>query len=84
MEERRRALRFGCLAGLAAALPAWACTPALDGTRLESAHHVLTYKAEPQISSFFAIDVAACAKAGPTPKTLVVDAHMPEHRHGMN
>ena len=84
MEERRRALRFGCLAGLAAALPAWACTPALEGTRLESARHVLTYNAAPQISSFFAIDVAACAKAGAAPKTLTVDAHMPEHRHGMN
>jgi cytochrome c peroxidase len=85
MEKRRSRLRFGCLAGLAAAaLPAWACTPALEGTRLESARHVLTYKAEPQISSFFAVDVAACAKAGPAPKTLKVDAHMPEHRHGMN
>jgi cytochrome c peroxidase len=28
--------------------------------------------------------VAACAKAGPAPKTLKVDAHMPAHRHGMN
>jgi len=45
---------------------------------------VLAYQANPQISSFFAIDVAACAKTGPAPKSLKVDAHMPEHRHGMN
>ena len=63
---------------------AWACTPALEGTRLESPRHVLAYRAAPQISSFFAIDVAACAKTGPAPKSLKVDAHMPEHRHGMN
>ena len=63
---------------------AWACTPALEGTRLESPRHVLTYQANPQISSFLAIEVAACAKTGPPPKTLKVDAHMPEHRHGMN
>jgi cytochrome c peroxidase len=84
MEERRSPLRFGCLAGIALALPAWACTPGLEGTRLESARYVLTYQANPQISSFFAIDVAACAKTGPAPRSLKIDAHMPEHRHGMN
>lgn len=84
MEERRSRLRLGCLAGLAAAIPAWACTPALEGTRLESPRHVLTYRANPQIGSFFSIDAAACAKTGPPPKSLKVDAHMPEHRHGMN
>jgi cytochrome c peroxidase len=30
------------------------------------------------------MEVATCAKAGAPPKTLKVDAHMPEHRHGMN
>jgi len=89
MEERRSPFRFGCLAGLALAagglaMRAWACTPALEGTRLESPRHVLTYRAAPQISSFFAVDVAACAKAGPPPQSLKIDAHMPEHRHGMN
>jgi cytochrome c peroxidase len=89
MEERRSPFRLGCLAGLALAagglaMRAWACTPALEGTRLESPRHVLTYQANPQVSSFFAIDVAACAKTGPPPKSLKIDAHMPEHRHGMN
>lgn len=84
MEERRSPLRLVCLAGLALALPGWACAPALEGTRLESTRHVLTYQADPQIGSFFAVDVAACAKTGPAPKSLKIDAHMPEHRHGMN
>jgi cytochrome c peroxidase len=30
------------------------------------------------------MEIAACAKTGPAPKSLKVDAHMPEHRHGMN
>jgi cytochrome c peroxidase len=51
---------------------------------VESSRFVLVYKAQPQVSSFFVIDVAACAKAGPLPKALKVDAHMPEHKHGMN
>ncbi|HKX38465.1 MAG TPA: cytochrome c peroxidase [Burkholderiales bacterium] len=85
MEERRRALRLCALAGLAAAFPAWACTPALEGTRLESARHVLVYKPSSlSVSQHFSIDIEACAKAGPAPKTLKVDAHMPAHRHGMN
>ena len=89
MEERRSGLRLGAVAGLAlasagVALPAPACTPALEGTRLESASYVLAYRAKPQVGSFFSIDAAACAKAGPPPRSLKVDAHMPAHRHGMN
>jgi cytochrome c peroxidase len=64
---------------------AWACTPALEGTRLESSRYVLVYKASDlPVASHFTMEIAACAKAGPAPKTLKVDAHMPEHRHGMN
>ena len=33
----------------------------------------------------FALDIVVCAPAGqPLPATLVVDADMPAHRHGMN
>jgi hypothetical protein len=32
----------------------------------------------------FALDVVACGKGGGAPQQLAVDAHMPEHRHGMN
>ena len=85
MEKRRAALRFALAAAGLASFSSWACTPALEGTRLESERFVLAYKALPKVGAFFAVDVAACAKAGsPAPETLKVDAHMPDHRHGMN
>lgn len=103
MEERRAALRLGpqalglgfaalALATLCGA--AGACTPPVEGTRLESARYVLSYLAMSAsdkeqtslaVGQHFSIQVGACAKAGhPAPETLKVDAHMPAHRHGMN
>jgi cytochrome c peroxidase len=84
MEERRN--RLWLLAAAAAlSSPAWGCEPGLDGIRLESPRFVLVYKASIEVARHFALDVAACAKPGnPAPETLKVDAHMPEHRHGMN
>ena len=79
MEERRRSLWL--LAAAALSFPAWACDPAIEGTRLESARYVLAYKAQKvSVAEHFALDVAACAKPGhPPPESLKVDAHMPEH-----
>lgn len=94
MEERRENLRqgpqvhgLGLALGLALSGAALACTPPLEGgTRLESARHVLAYRpAEAiEVSKHFALEIGVCARSGPPPKTLKVDAHMPEHRHGMN
>ena len=90
MEERRNRLRVGAAAlGLAAlaaaALPAWACTPPVEGVRLESSRIVLSYgRPVAEVGKHFALDIGACAKSGPDPQQLKVDAHMPEHRHGMN
>jgi len=86
MEKRRSGLRLLAAAGLSLAAPAWACTPALQGTALESPKHALVFQvSEIQVAKHFSLEVAACDKAGgPPPKTLQVDAHMPEHRHGMN
>ena len=65
MEKRRNPLRLAALAGLVLALPGWACTPALEGTRVESARHVLAYKASDlSVSRHFTLEVAACSKAG--------------------
>jgi cytochrome c peroxidase len=84
MEERRRALWFALAAALVCKSAA-ACVPALEGTRLESARYALAYRASPEIGKFFALEVAVCAKPGnPAPESVKVDAHMPEHRHGMN
>jgi cytochrome c peroxidase len=55
---------------------------------VQSLRYVVSYKAktEPvEVAKHFALDVAVCAKPGyPAPESLKVDAHMPEHRHGMN
>jgi cytochrome c peroxidase len=81
MEKRRTGLWFIACAVLS--FPAWACN---EGTRLESPRYVLAYKAEAlAVAKHFSVDVAICPKAGqPEAQALKVDAHMPEHRHGMN
>ncbi|HXF45459.1 MAG TPA: hypothetical protein VNK91_05005, partial [Burkholderiaceae bacterium] len=72
------------------AVAARACEPGLGGEgvrRLEGKSYVLAWRAEPsqlKVSEFFALEVAACARAGGHPRQLRVDAQMPEHRHGMN
>jgi cytochrome c peroxidase len=58
--------------------------PELDGARLESARFGLAFRANPEIGKFFALEVAVCAKTAAIAESLRVDAHMPEHRHGMN
>jgi cytochrome c peroxidase len=73
------------LSGLVLASPALPCTPPLEGTRLESGRFVVSFRTEEiSVSRHFALEVAACAKSGPPPAALKVDAHMPDHRHGMN
>ena len=52
---------------------------------MESARFVLAYKAGAvEVSKHFHLEVGACAKSGPAPQSLKVDARMPAHRHGMN
>jgi len=87
MEKRRIALRLVLAGSLIAAAPAWACTPALEGTTLESARYVLVFQEKParEVGKHFTLEIATCSKPGsPEPESLKVDAHMPEHRHGMN
>ena len=92
MEKRRRGFWFqvsaAALGAAAAALSfqAWPCTPLVDGTRVESARYVLAYKTQAvEVAKHFALEVSVCPKPGqPAPESLRVDAHMPEHRHGMN
>ena len=85
MEKRRTGLRLAAAAlGLALAGAAHACEPGLQGTRLESKSYVLAYRAAPEVGKHFSVEIAACAKKGPPPRALKVDAHMPDHRHGMN
>jgi cytochrome c peroxidase len=85
MEKRRAGLRFALAAALTLPAAAQACEPGLAGTRLESGRFVVSFRAEEiAVSRHFALEIAACARSGPPPSALKVDAHMPDHRHGMN
>ncbi len=68
-----------------------ACDPALPGSvakKLESPRYALAYRTEPEkisVGKHFSVELALCAdKGAPPPESVKVDAHMPEHRHGMN
>lgn len=68
---------------------AHACTPVLPGGELlESTRYSVGFRTQPEkiaVGKHFSVDLAVCPKSGAQlPETLRVDAHMPEHRHGMN
>lgn len=75
---------------LVLAVPARACVPPLqgEGVRLmQSAAHAVAWRPEPpaiSVSEPFALELGVCALGGRTARVIGVDAHMPEHRHGMN
>lgn len=59
----------------------------LEPQLVEGTRHALAWLAMPEIkvSEFFTLEIAVCAAEGqPLPRTLRVDASMPEHQHGMN
>ena len=86
MEKRRTALRLLAALGLTFTVTAAAaCELALEGVRLESPRHSLAYRlSQVAVGAHFTADIAACAKSGGEPKSVAIDAQMPEHRHGMN
>lgn len=82
---------------LATALPAmtWACTPELPGGKfkvIEGKQYAAAWRTQPEtvaIGQHFAVELALCVKDSAKdnalkPDSVRVDAHMPEHRHGMN
>lgn len=85
-------MRAGALAA-ALLLPALAsaqdCSPVLPGGKqIESARYSVGFRTNPgvpPVGKHFALELVVCPKAGaPAPESVRVDAHMPEHRHGMN
>ena len=58
------------------------------GTRLESERLAVSYRTEPAkiaVGQHFTLELAICPKRGSAFSARVtLDAHMPEHRHGMN
>jgi len=94
MEERRGAVRLdaAALAVLAAAAPAAACELPGAARVLESPRAALAYRTIPQpvaVGEHFVVELAVCPKAegaaaAPAEPRISANAHMPEHKHGMN
>ena len=90
MAKRRDAVRRHAQAlTLAAALcgAAQACELP-GGARVESTRYALAYRTQPAriaVGEHFVVEFAVCPKGdAAVPGVPVVDAWMPEHRHGMN
>lgn len=73
------------------AVPAWACKPELPGGPFkvtDGKQYAVAWRTVPMnivIGEHFAVELSLCSKEGAAkPDALRVDAHMPEHRHGMN
>ena len=99
MEKRRNPVRRRARAvrsargALAAAACVFASTAALacelpPGVRIETERVEISYWTIPAkiaVGQPFALELAACPKQGAVVSERVkLDAHMPEHRHGMN
>ena len=79
---------------LVSAATAWACTPDLPAVgnvkprMVEGKQYALAFRTQPEkvvIGQHFVVELALCTKDGAAaPGSVRVDAHMPEHRHGMN
>jgi hypothetical protein len=91
VEERRSPVRRLARAVIALAALAAAEASACElppGTRVESDRIAVSYRTTPakiEVGKPFVLELAACAKKGGVSLERVrLDAHMPEHRHGMN
>lgn len=80
---------FAALIVIAAPSRADACGEALTGAEtLASNTFTVAFRTQPAkiaVGQHFAVELVVCAKnPGESAKSVKVDAHMPEHRHGMN
>lgn len=73
------------------ATAARACTPVLPGSKVQAVtakNYALVYRTQPEkieIGKHFSVELAVCANDSvAAPDSVRVDAHMPDHRHGMN
>ena len=88
MEKRREIVRrlAGAVSALASVAAAACELP--PGVRVESERLSISYWTVPTkiaVGQPFVLELAACAKRGAAVSERVrLDAHMPEHRHGMN
>lgn len=83
------ALLLGLLMASPGAAQTCVARVAGDGDEMvESTAYVVAYRTRPGpivVGQHFSIDLAVCPRGdAPSPDAVRVDAHMPEHRHGMN
>ena len=90
MEKRRRTVRqpVRALVALAAFAGAAQACELPPGVRVESAQVSISYSTHPAkiaVGQPFVLELVACTKQGAAVSGRVkLNAHMPEHRHGMN
>ena len=88
MEKRREIVRrlAGAVIALAGTIAAACELP--PGTRVESERLAISYWTVPakiSVGQAFVLELAACPKRDiAVSERVKLDAHMPEHRHGMN
>ncbi len=85
---------FAGLVLLTGAGLACACVPDLGAGKgakpqiIDAKHYAVAWRTLPDkivIGQHFVVELSVCAKDGAAaPHSVRVDAHMPEHRHGMN
>ncbi len=93
MEKRRSTVRripvaLICAAALSGATIGARACELPRGARIESDRVAISYWTIPAtvaVGKPFVLELAACPKlGGAVPERVKLDAHMPEHRHGMN
>ena len=90
MEKRRNAFQrhAGALIGAICFCGAAQACELPSGRRLETERVALSYRTEPSkivVGEHFALELAVCRKQKAEIRNEInLDAHMPEHRHGMN
>lgn len=80
-------LILGLTAALAPAAPSCPAPPGFAAReRVESREVVVLYRTQPaiEVGRPFAVEAIVCVQPPAEVTAVRVDAHMPEHRHGMN
>lgn len=58
-----------------------------DARRIEGSRHTVSFRTLPArvaVGEPFVVEIAACARGAAGAAEIAANAHMPEHRHGMN
>src|SRR5262245_7955344 len=84
-----KAAALAASVGAASSQGAQSCRQLPGAAKLDTERYMIFYRTRPDriaVGQHFAMDVSVCPRRSgqPGPEAVRVDAHMPEHRHGMN